>query len=212
MLRRTAFKVWIENLNKAKQIFDAGRFIGVEFNGQIVSRVNVIANVIDKFQGENFTIITVDDSTGIIEVRDFENALKNIEIGDVVLVIGTLKSYNEKIYLAREIVKKVHPLWLAARKLELEKLYGLKTKEETKETKANDGEKINQERINQENEELKEAILKIVKNKEEIGEEVIVEDIYLELNYPIEEIKKAIEQLIDEAKIYEPRPGIIKTF
>ncbi|MEM2932717.1 MAG: OB-fold nucleic acid binding domain-containing protein [Candidatus Pacearchaeota archaeon] len=212
MLRRTAFKVWIENLNKAKQIFDAGRFIGVEFNGQIVSRVNVIANVIDKFQGENFTIITVDDSTGIIEVRDFENALKNIEIGDVVLVIGTLKSYNEKIYLAREIVKKVHPLWLAARKLELEKLYGLKTKEETKETKASDGEKINQERINQENEELKEAILKIVKNKEEIGEEVIVEDIYLELNYPIEEIKKAIEQLIDEAKIYEPRPGIIKTF
>jgi len=203
--RKTAYKVWIENLNKATPIYDAGKFVGLDFNGKKIQRVNIIGNVIDKFTGNNFAIITIDDSTGIIEVRDFDNGFDDIEIGDVVLVIGSLKSFNEKVYIAREIIKKVHPMWLLARKLELEKIFGLKIdteKTEKEEIKINDNQEKN----------IKDRVLEKIKEIEKEKGEVNVEDLFLELEMPVEEIKKAIDELLEEAKVYEPRPGILKVF
>ncbi len=220
--RNTAFKLWIENLNNATPIFDSGKFVGLRLGEKIVQRVNLIANVIDKFEGENFSIITIDDSTGIFEIRDFENGLKDIEIGDTILVIGTLKYYNEKVYIIREIIKKIHPLWLVARKLELEKLFDLKQSEQSESQKTKDKQAKDKDRSESienidkseelKSEELKALIIEMIKKREEEKQEVSVEDVYLELNYPIEDIKNALEALMEEAKIYEPRPGILKTF
>jgi hypothetical protein len=208
MQRRPAVKLWIENIKNAEPIFDAGKFIGIKLSsGKIVNRVNVIANVIDKFEGENLSIITVDDSTGIIEVRDFEKSIE-ADIGDVVLAIGTLKSYNEKIYIAKEIVKKVSPLWLIARKLELEKLFGVRPSYEKEsgetESKILEKEKTGIEAIVWEK--IKEMAL------QDENQEVELEKLYLQLDFPLQQIKEVIEKFIDEAKIYEPRPGIIKLF
>jgi len=206
--RRPALKLWIENLNNAKAIFDSGKFIGLDFNGKSIYRVNLIANVIDKFQGENFGVVTIDDSTGVIEIRDFENGLKDIEIGDVILVIGIIRIYNEKVYITKEIIKKVHPLWLVARKLELEKIFGLKLNDEDKEIKG-----IKEEnKANENDNNLKNLVLEKIKKLEQEKEEANIEDIYLELDFPIENIKATIEQLLEEAKVYEPKPGILKTF
>jgi len=214
MQRRPAVKLWIENIKSAELIFDAGRFIGIKLSsGKIVSRVNVIANVIDKFEGENLSIIAIDDSTGIIEVRDFEKSIE-ADIGDVVLAIGTLKSYNEKIYIAKEIVKKVSPLWLIARKLELEKLFGLKPNE-GKENEIENKESREQElKESDQRDETQEVVLAKIREMvlENENQEVEVEKLYAKLNFPSQKIKEAIEGLIDEAKIYEPRPGIIKLF
>lgn len=232
--RKTAIKNWIGNINKGKPVFDAGRFIGIQLSSDqgshgsqgsqgmqgIVSRVNIIANVIDKFQGENFTILTLDDSTGIIEVRDFENKLDNIEIGDVVLAIGMLKSYNEKIYIAREIVKKVHPLWIIARKLELEKIFGLRSDSiDENERKRESGREVNEENEKKEKNEnetqqsfIKEKILNLIKKFEEEGKEATTEEIFLQIAEPIDKIKEALNELIEEASIYEPKPGVLKIF
>jgi hypothetical protein len=208
MQRRPAVKLWIENIKNAEPIFDAGKFIGIKLSsGKIVNRVNVIANVIDKFEGENLSIITIDDSTGIIEVRDFEKSIE-ADIGDVVLAIGTLKNYNEKIYIAKEIVKKVSPLWLIARKLELEKLFGLKPSYE-KESGETESKILEKEKTGIEVivwEKIKEMAL------QDENQEVELEKLYLQLDFPLQQIKEVIEKFIDEAKIYEPRPGIIKLF
>lgn len=241
--RRPAVKLWIENINKGKPVFDAGRFIGIEFKNQIISRVNIVANVIDKFEGENFAIATIDDSTGITEIRDFENRLKDIEVGDVIMVIGTLRNYNEKVYINREIIKKLSPLWLIARKLELEKIFNLKESEKkeysereqeeysdaevsgkvseseiigneigaSEVSEAIEGKKVDEAKAIQD-EIIKETVLEEIKNLEKNSGEVSMEELFLKLNFPIQHIRKAIEELIDEARVYEPRPGILKLF
>jgi len=190
-MRKIAYKLWIKNINEGNPIVESGRLMGIEVNGLIVSRVNIVANVIDKFVGNNFVILTLDDSTGIIEVRDFEDFLDDIGVGDVVLVIGSLRIFNEKIYILKEIIKKVDPLYLLARKLELEKIYDLKR--EIKKTNT-------------------EIILEKIKEIEEKEGEVDVEKLYLELDLTKDEIKEIIEKLREDMKIYEPRPGIIKLF
>lgn len=214
MQRWPAVKLWIENIKNSKSIFDAGRLVGIEFNGKIVNRVNIVANVIDKFEGENLTIITVDDSTGVIEIRDFEKDLK-VDIGDVIVAIGLLKNYNEKIYIAKEIVKKVNPLWLIARKLELEKFFGLRPsfENETKNENKYENKKEN-ENGSKLDEDFEHVVLEKIKAMamENDAQEVDVEELYLQLDFPVQKIKETLEKLIDDAKIYEPRPGIIKLF
>ncbi|MEM1577569.1 MAG: OB-fold nucleic acid binding domain-containing protein [Candidatus Pacearchaeota archaeon] len=196
MKRKTAYKLWIKDINKCEQIFDGGKFVGINFNGKIVKRINIVGNIIDKFDGSNFTSIIIDDSTGIIEIRDFEEKLKDFEIGDSILVIGKLKNFNERIYLGSEVVKKVDPLFLIARKIELEKIFKNKLEEKKIETEIKENNKIKYE------------ILKKIKENE--NNETNIEDLYLKLDYSIDEIKKAIEDLLEEGKIYEPRPGILK--
>jgi RPA family protein len=190
-MRKVAYKLWIKNINEGNPIIEDSKLIGVEVNGTIISRVNIIASVVDKFVGNNFVILTLDDSTGIIEVRDFEDFLEDIEIGDTILVIGTLRIWNEKLYILKEIIKKISPLYLVARKLELEKLYNLKR--ETKKTNT-------------------QIVLEKIKEIEEREGEVDIEKLYLELDLPKEEIKDILSQLLENMKIYEPRPGIIKLF
>ncbi|MEM2768549.1 MAG: OB-fold nucleic acid binding domain-containing protein, partial [Candidatus Pacearchaeota archaeon] len=190
MKRKTAYKLWIKDINKCEQIFDGGKFVGINFNGKIVKRINIVGNIIDKFDGSNFTSIIIDDSTGIIEIRDFEEKLKDFEIGDSILVIGKLKNFNERIYLGSEVVKKVDPLFLIARKIELEKIFKNKLEEKKIETEIKENNKIKYE------------ILKKIKENE--NNETNIEDLYLKLDYSIDEIKKAIEDLLEEGKIYEP--------
>ncbi|MGC8812443.1 MAG: OB-fold nucleic acid binding domain-containing protein, partial [Candidatus Aenigmatarchaeota archaeon] len=80
--------------------------------GQKVSRVNLVATVIDKFLSEdgNYSTITVDDGSEAIRVKMFKEKtelVQEIEVSDLVLVIGKLKEYNGEVYINGEIVKKV---------------------------------------------------------------------------------------------------------
>lgn len=105
------------------------RFRALALNDKQVSRVNIIANVIDKFQSNEkaYTNLTIDDGTGNMRIKAFGDAtplLKEIELGDTILVIGRLGYFNEEVYILPEIVKKYDPRWLLARKLELTKEFG----------------------------------------------------------------------------------------
>ena len=117
--RQTAYKCSIGELQKGTFVKKPGwesNYLMTEHGD--FSRVNIIALVIDK--GENS--IVIDDGTGQLSARMFENTqmLSGISIGDIVLIIGRPREFNEQIYLTLEIAKKVNdPEWIAYRKKEL---------------------------------------------------------------------------------------------
>lgn len=128
--RNIAYKVWISDLltgiyGKGTEQFDAGY---IETRGRRVSRVNLISGIVDKFSGNNYASVSLDDGSGIIQLKAWnENTIifLDLEIGDLVLVVGKVRQYNNSIYLVPEVVRKLdNPLWLKLRKLELTKEYG----------------------------------------------------------------------------------------
>src|SRR3989344_3434532 len=70
--RHVAYKFKIGQIIAGNQIFDQDRLNSVEINNRKASRVNVIANVIDKYlqEGEkNYGTVTLDDASGQIKVK-----------------------------------------------------------------------------------------------------------------------------------------------
>jgi len=125
--RQTAFKVSIGMISSSDKVhFDEeNRFRYVEVKGKEIYRINLIANVIDKFESnqKQYINITLDDGTGNIRVKAFADSihlLQNIHLGDSVILVGVIRFYNDELYVMPEIIKAVDPKWLVARKLELE--------------------------------------------------------------------------------------------
>lgn len=90
-----------------------------------VSRANVIATVVYKSESPNYSSAIIDDGTGKIMVRSFENSDKfaKADVGDSVLVIGKIREFNNERYLMPEIFKKIGSAgWADVRKRELEKV------------------------------------------------------------------------------------------
>src|SRR3989344_5410043 len=128
--RNTAYKVWIAHLisgiyTKGQEQFDSGY---VMINNKRVSRVNVVGGIIEKFSGEGYMSVNIDDGSGILSLRAWKDDMhifENVDIGDLVLVVGKVKSYNNIIYASPEFLRRLdNPLWLKVRKLELVKEYG----------------------------------------------------------------------------------------
>ena len=130
--RQTAYKISIGMILSSTEAihFDENqRFKFVELNGRDIYRINLIANVIDKFESNQkpYVSLTLDDGTGNIRVKAFADStkiLQGLQLGDTVLLIGVLRFYNDELYAMPEIIKAVEPKWLVARKLELEDEYG----------------------------------------------------------------------------------------
>lgn len=235
--RQTALKFKIADLNRGEVISnDKQNF--VEINGNHVGRVNVIANVIDKFASEGekkYSVLTIDDASSQIRIKAFGEdviKMKNVEIGDTILVIGFLRFFNNEIYILPEIIRKTEPEWLLIRKLELEKMEKnnpsikspnlpsspdnrisrqLKNVEMTEEQKNavkniafNNSIDVKQEKIELS---AKEKILDILRQNEEgIDRDKII----MSTNLPVGEINKTIDDMLENAEIYEPKPGRIR--
>ncbi|MBI5804316.1 OB-fold nucleic acid binding domain-containing protein [Candidatus Pacearchaeota archaeon] len=194
--RKIAYKFRIGEVLSGKQIVDNERLKYIEVGNEKVSRVNLIANVVDKFvkDGEKkFASITLDDATGQIKLKLFGDETSKFEDfnqGDTILVIGLLRSWNNEIYVTPEIVKKKEPVNLIVRKLEVE----------LAKPKSLDKEKLF---------ELKDKILNMAKDAEKDGG-VGIDSIILELKEPPELINSEIKKLLEEGMVYEPRPGKLR--
>ncbi len=132
--RATAAKITIQEILKGTLVVRHGdRVVGVETRLGQVNRVNVIATVVDKFEGrrdegeerKRFASLTLDDGTDIIRVKMWGSScerIERIEVGDLVLVIGKIRRYQEETYINGEIVRKLgDPNWETVRMLELVK-------------------------------------------------------------------------------------------
>ena len=194
--RHTAYKLKIGEVLSGNPIIDADRLKFIEVNGKNVARVNLIANVVDKFiqdDEKKFASITLDDASGQIKLKTFGDdieKLKPFEQGDTVLAIGMVREWNKEVYLNPEIVKKKQPEYLLLRKLENEsqKPAQLDKKEIT---------------------ELKDKLITIIKREEQNGG-ADVKKLIEELQAKQEAVNQEIRKLLEEGTIYEPRPGKVR--
>ncbi len=194
--RNIAFKMRIGDLLVGKPLIDGDRFRALELGDKQVVRVNVIANIIDKYvqEGEKkYAVITLDDASGQIKAKAFGDdtvKLEGFSQGDTVMVIGLLRSWNNEVYLTPEIIKKKEPAFLLIRKLEVEK---------TKPKMLEKSELV----------QLRDSILASVKENEANGG-VDIDKMILNLKAAPDVINLEIKKLLEEGMVYEPRPGKLR--
>ena len=199
--RETAYKLRIGEILKGKpeiSIQDGReKFNFLELGDKKIIRVNVIANVIDKFSSEGekkFASLTLDDATGQINLKTFgEDTAKfnNISQGQTIMAIGVLRTYNNETYILPEILKPLDPRYLLIRKLEIEK--NLPKREIKKEEVIA----------------IKDQIIEMIK-KEEKNEGAETEKLVMEIKAEPSLINQEIKKLLEEGIIYEPRPGRVR--
>ena len=126
--RNVAYKLRIGDILLGKPIFDSDKFIHLELGDKIISRVNIIGNIVDKYESEGekkYIFFTLDDGSGQIKLKSFgeENypKFKEISQGETVAVIGVVRNWNNETYIQPEIISEKEPKYLLVRKLELEK-------------------------------------------------------------------------------------------
>ena len=198
--RNIAFKLKIGEILIGKPILDGERFSFLELGEKRIIRINIIGNIIDKYESERETkylALTLDDGSGQIKLKafgdDFEK-FKNISQGDTVVVIGNLRFWNNEVYISPEIIKEKDPKYLLIRKLELEK-----------ESNKNIIQ-IGKEQIIA----VKDKILGKIKNSEENGG-IEIAQIIMELPEVAPTIiNQEIHKMLEEGIVFEPRPGKIR--
>lgn len=202
--RETAHKLRISELLRGSQIFEEmgganKRLKFIELGNKKIVRVNIIANVVDKYESEGerrFASITLDDGSGQIRARVFADDIakfSNLSQGDTLLIIGVLRSYNQELYILPEIIKKQEPKYLLIRKLEIEKSYpAMPTSIEKKGIKA-----------------LRDEVINIIRESE-AREGIDKEEIIMKLKSPPQLISQEIQKLLEEGIAYEPRPGRVR--
>jgi len=121
--RQVAYKVKIADLTKGNYVIQEGWDPNyIEINDLKISRANIIAAVVDKQITDNLATLNLDDGTATVLAKAFNEEIKKVEkinIGDIVLLIGRPRKYNEELFVSIEILKKIDPLWAKVRKLEL---------------------------------------------------------------------------------------------
>ena len=124
-----------------------------------IYKINIMAVVVEKEKLGSITNILVDDSSSKIAVRFFDEneTAEKLKIGNIIVIIGKIRIYQNEKYISPEIVKKINPLWLKVRSLELTYF---NESEQLKETQ-----KINGQEENNIKEELE------LKSKEESNKE-----------------------------------------
>jgi len=194
--RNIAYKFRIGTILLGKPILENERLRFLELNNRNVVRVNIIANIVDKFiqEGEKrYGSIMLDDATGQIRVKTFGEDVEkfsSLNQGDTVLIIGFLRYWSNEVYITPEIIKKKDPAFLLVRKLELE----------AEETKPVDKEILLQ---------LKDKIMRMVKEAEK-DNGIEIEKIILELKERSDIINQEIKKLLEDGAVYEPRPGKLR--
>jgi len=204
--RNIAFKLRIGDILIGKPIFDAEKFSFVELGNKKIIRVNILGNVVDKYENEpaegrtKFATLTLDDGSGQIKLRAFGDdveKLKNFSQGQTILVIGILRNWNNETYVIPEIIKDIDPKYLLVRKLETEK-------ERTQESPTTE----NKSQVGA----IKDKIFDKIKKAEEDGgidtDQLIMHPELREISPEI--INQEIKKFLEEGIIFEPRPGRLR--
>jgi len=192
--RQTAVKVRIKDIlssdYKKNEGFNPNY---VEVNSVKISRVNIIGVLLEKYDFDNQKGLLVDDGTGRISMRSFEN-LKNFDdfsVGDVVLVIGRPREFSEEKYVLVEIIKKIEPLWAKLRSKELNGVIS--------ELKPDE---VLNEKVVENN--PKEELIKLIK-KFDSGNGALIEEISVGENSD-----DIIKSLLRNGDVFEIKPGRLK--
>ncbi|MBI4018478.1 MAG: hypothetical protein HY368_02615 [Candidatus Aenigmarchaeota archaeon] len=124
--RLTAVKTRIKAITTGKYVVREGfepNYV-LTAAGEQLSRVRVLATVVDKFVSETgkFASLTLDDGTETIRAKVFNavSMFDSVAVGDIVDAIGRVREYQGEIYLMPEVVAKAEtPNYELLRELEL---------------------------------------------------------------------------------------------
>jgi len=198
--RHIAFKFRIGDLLIGKPVFDGDRFSFLELGNKKIIRVNVIGNIVDKYESEGekkYSFLTLDDGSGQIKLKSFGDDVEKfngLDQGKTILVIGVLRNFNNETYISPEIVREQDPKYLLIRKMETEK------------EKSENFEPVAKEQIIA----IKDRILDTIKNSEEEGG-IDIDKMIMDLrDVSPEMINQEIKKLLEEGIIFEPRPGKVR--
>lgn len=169
-----------------------------------ISRVNVIATVVDKSERDsNFSSAMIDDGTGKILLRSFENTglFSKADVGDFVLVIGRIREFSGERYVMPEIFKKIDDLgWVSARKMELEKAGAADNNPKIPEQKKNG-------LAEESNLSVYDEVFSLIR-KLDNGDGVSVEEVVS--NSKSGEAEGIVNRLLENGDIFEIKPGKLK--
>ena len=95
-------------------------------NGMRLSRVRILATVVDKFLSESgrYAAVTLDDGTDTIRAKAFNavSVFDPISAGDIIDFVGKLREYQGELYLIPEIIRRIDdPNYELLRELEIRK-------------------------------------------------------------------------------------------
>lgn len=198
--RNIAYKLRIGDLLIGKPFIENERFKFLDLGNKKIVRVNIVGNIIDKYESEGekrFTFFTLDDGSGQIQLKVFGDdteKFKEIQHGETILVIGVLRHWNGDTYISPEVVKDQDPKYLLVRKLEMEKERSVRAPPlEIEQVMA-----------------LKDRIVEMIKSAEEDGgieKDKIIMNIR---TVSPEVINQEVQRILEEGIIFEPRPGKVR--
>ncbi|HKL23960.1 MAG TPA: OB-fold nucleic acid binding domain-containing protein [Candidatus Nanoarchaeia archaeon] len=217
--RNIAYKLRIGDILIGKPVMDGERFSFLEIGDKRVVRVNLIGNIVDKFDSngeKKYVFFTLDDGSGQMRLKAFgddSDKFREVQQGQTVLVIGRLRSWNNENYVQPEIIKEKDPKYLMVRKLEIEN--------QRNQEKDSSLSKDNQQELggslenNAETEggatgSVKDKILDKIKNAENDGG-IEKDQIIMSLREVSPEIiNQEIKKMLEEGIVFEPRPGKVR--
>jgi|TARA_Y100000310_G_scaffold12560_1_gene12951 RPA family protein len=214
--RNIAYKIWLSNLLNGDYVKTEGEFQSdyVEVDNLKISRINLIGTVVFRYESDdkNYLSITLDDGTFSIRLKTWQEDVKllqNTNQGDLVLVIGKVRQYNEELYIIPEIVKILdNPDLELVRKLELLNEIGKPIKLQS--------EKIVETKQEVDEEPIKDP--KLIVNRQKILE--LVESLSTDQGAKIDEVieksklgeeaEQVLNDLLKDGEIYQPKPQYLK--
>jgi len=212
--RHSAIKVAIKTVSTGQfsQVDDQSPSYLLTKEGRKLFRVNLMATIVEKEILGSITNMLIDDGTEKVILRSFEGSkqISNLNVGDVVVCIGKVRVYNKEKYISPEIVRKVSPLWLKVRFLELGPL-GAKVEAENV---GKDLDKPKLEKIEEESQKVEEISLLPVEKLSKLiseldkGNGVLIEEI-IEKS-PLDKTEELIQKMLENGDVFKNSPGKIK--
>jgi len=227
--RATAIKLHINHLTSGNYVKDDMNNYLTTKIGINVSRVRILGTIVGKWmptikndeEQEKIPQATIilDDGTETIRVKVWKDDVKKfeeVEIGDIVDIIGHVREYEDEIYINPEIIKKLEdPNWELVRELEIiefiERINSANKfqRKSTEIPKRFDKNLSSLPRDKTEKGLIKEKIVQSIKNLDQ-GQGVNSNQLKEYLNIPELDFEEAIKELINEGTIYKPGSGRYK--
>jgi len=196
--RQTAYKIRVKDILDSKYVKTSGMEPNyLKIGSKQISRANILGVVVEKSDMDNYKAITIDDGSGRISARIFDDKifLSNVEVGDVVNLIGRPREFSSEKYMIIEAIKKTDHAWAMVRSLELQK---------------NDNDSKKSEVIQDKEEKVdlspKNKIILAIKELDN-GDGVLIESV---LSKNVDGAEKIIDTLLKEGGIFEVKPGKLK--
>lgn len=198
--RHVAYKARISDILNANLTKDEFFSAYIKLNNINILRVNIIATIVYKYEDLSYAGVIIDDGTGKISLRSFENrnAFSSIDVGEMVLVIGKIREFNNEKYILTEILKKIdNSQWVNVRKLELNSINI-----------------VVENKVQTENNNLlsdvisaSEEVYSLIKKLDD-GEGASTDEVIKNTN--INDAENIIKKLLEDGQIFEIRSGKVK--